>query len=474
MVLEFSADIFKVLVPEGEEVYCLNSEIAELIKRPFNRNELIKLLNILESSLKINLTDRGFVEASEGSSLNTNYSAIWVRDNMWVFFALTLEPENHPKARALILSIWDYYASNHQLKRFEKIINDPSLKEDMMEVPHIRFNGNSPIYEDMTRDNMIELWNHKQLDAHGLFFLALSEALNKKIITSSDLNVSREKAILYLPIFFEKIEYYSYEEAGAWEEEDKINSSSIGLVCKSLITWKELLDSEFVKRQLNNHDESITKHWSKQNFEKLIDKGIKVVKHQLDAGGESPRYKRTSDAALLTLLLPFPLKELEQKYLALVIKQVESLKREFGIIRYQKDSYQSGNYWIEETIKDPTGDGSNRDALNIRDAAFIEDTEARWFFDSMLGLAYLEMLKFDDQSEYINKAVISLKRALGQMTSAKSIGGDLKPVHSWQLPESINIVIHEGQRYYLPSPICPLNWAKVSLFSLAKKLVPLL
>ena len=37
------------------------------------------------------------------------------------------------------------------------------------------------------------------------------------------------------------------------------------------------------------------------------------------------------------------------------------------------------------------------------------------------------------------------------------------PVNAWLSPESINTVVMDGRRPYLPLPIAPLNWAKAAL-----------
>ena len=144
------------------------------------------------------------------------------------------------------------------------------------------------------------------------------------------------------------------------------------------------------------------------------------------------------------------------------------------MIRYHNDSYQSGNYWIKPKEKEQpelTGDASSDDLFLRRFKSLTPNTEAQWFFDSKISMIYSQMFQssldrnLKKQARY--KAIYHFKRALGQITGSQKEGAllaaDGKPVRNLQVPESINTVIMSGKKYYLPSPITPLNWAKASL-----------
>ena len=66
-----------------------------------------------------------------------------------------------------------------------------------MAVPHIRFDGNSPIYDDVMIDGKPQVWNHKQMDAHGLFLLALADAYHR-----NTLDIKENELFLLLEKFF--------------------------------------------------------------------------------------------------------------------------------------------------------------------------------------------------------------------------------------------------------------------------------
>lgn len=55
------------------------------------------------------------------------------------------------------------------------------------------------------------------------------------------------------------------------------------------------------------------------------------------------------------------------------------------------------------------------------------------------------------------------------MTACGYITADGQLVNVELLPESINVIVFDEQRYYLPSLITSLNWAKASLATAIKK-----
>ncbi|MEI8348151.1 MAG: hypothetical protein WCG27_11835, partial [Pseudomonadota bacterium] len=189
---------------------------------------------------------------------------------------------------------------------------------------------------------------------------------------------------------------------------------------------------------------------------------------------------RQADAYLLSLVYPSPLAQLTLKDQEIILGIVKKLQRPAGILRYENDSYQSGNYWISDpshfseeqsSLPTLTGDASTPEGHQERLKNFIPQTEAQWFFDSFLCLSHLKIGQISDQNDqrmaHRHQAVIYFKRALGQITgefdSVPLIAADGSTVSPFLLPESINILILEGKKYFLPSPILPLNWAKAKM-----------
>lgn len=479
-----------VQAPEGVFIKVFNDTVAEWVARPLDEGLVAEIRAALAPHLRIELNPRGFAPAAtrtaEGEADTTNYDAIWVRDNVWVYYALARDPGRRTDARRLLLALWDYYATPAQVGRFEAVIADPSLALDQMAMPHIRFNGRSPTLDDVMVEGRPETWNHRQIDAHGLFFTALSEAASDGLLEPGDLTPARSRVLALYPRFLERISFDTYEDAGAWEELPRRNTSSIALATRSLQSWRNLLNAktglsrafgDAFRARLGRLGPDAPAAWAPSFLASLIDRGMARVRRQLSLGGESPDYDpsdmrfRQADAALLVLIQPSPLEGLTETEQRTVLQIVRTLERPAGILRYELDSYQAGNFWIQPPAEESdqpalTGDTSSDAAFRQRLSRLIPDTEAQWFFDSLCALARLHLAErtADPQlrQQDLHRAAIHIKRALGQITGS-ALAADGRPVREWQTPESINTVVLAGRRLAFPSPITPLNWAKAGL-----------
>ncbi len=475
-----------VLASEGEFVCCFNPAVEPWIEQPLTARRVRAIRETLEPHLTIGLNAQGFAPAAtrtlEGEADETNYDAIWVRDNVWVYYALAANPQRAKDAKRLLLALWDYYATEAQVDRFRGVIEDPSRAQEAMLMPHIRFDGASVDLSDVSENGKPQVWNHRQIDAHGLFYIALGEAFLSGRVGATDLTPSRLKVLSLYPRFLESIEFHRYEDAGAWEEIPRQNTSSIALATRSLQVWKRLLYAEPnpVQEELRSYllgaGGAIGKSWTEKALSSASELGLETVKRQLEWGGESPNYPpddihfRRADAALVVLIQPSPLEGLSEQEMRRVLTIVETLKRPQGVLRYLNDSYQGGNYWIRPPATEgpaATGDTSSREAFLWRLSQLPPDTEAQWFFDSLLAMARVHLAQTTTDSNLraqdIHAAGLHIKRALGQLTGPGQIASDGKPVRPWQAPESINTVVIDGKKSFLASPITPLNWAKAGL-----------
>ncbi len=490
----------QVPTPEGEFIVVFNPRVEKWVSRHLTKEAVHEISQELTPSLEIPLTAEGFARAADrktnGSRDEMHYDTVWVRDAMWVFFALRECPERRRDAHRLLLAVWDYYASPAQIRRFEDVIADPRLAVDMMRVPHIRFDVHPHGPDDVMADNgRPQVWNHRQNDAHGLFLIALAEAVRDGMVGPADLSEERWNVLIRFPAFFKRICFESCEDAGAWEELERRNTSSIGLVTRAMEAWRRLLfagegdgaQEPFRARFLQLLEATAypwKREWRVEALSRMIAGGLRTVRHQIALGGESPDYDpydvrfRGADAALLTLLVPSPLEGLRENEFRQVVAIVETLRGPAGILRYRNDSYQSGNYWIrppakkkEVRRKGGTEETSSRDAFMRRGERLIPGTEAQWFFDSILALARLQLASMSpdgrrrDMDRFL--ATVHLKRALGQLTGSFGTGPVLAAngeiLEPLLPPESINTVIIEGRSHWLPSPITPLNWARAAL-----------
>lgn len=481
-----------VLSLEGEFITVFNEKVAEWVKQDFDPALVRQIRAALAPHLRIDLNQRGFApaatRATQGKKDNTNYNAIWVRDNVWVYYSFLKQPDRAADARKLLLALWDYYATDAQVQRFENVIADPELSLNEMAMPHIRFDGSSPDLGDVMVNGKPQVWNHRQIDAHGIFFAALGEAIMDGRVTVADMTESRFKVLSLYPLFLKRINFSNYEDAGAWEEIPRKNTSSIGLATRSIEVWRQLIHENRVasldafrtkfNMWMGNADPNAAKEWTAPALQALIDKGLHTVHRQLILGGESPDYKptnvhfRLADSALSFIIQPTQLEGLSEAEMRKILLIVETLRRPCGVLRYRHDSYQSGNYWIAPPPKPEkhaaalTGDTSSKAAFRERLSRLIPESEAQWFFDSILAMGRLHLARITNDPELrredMHFATVHLKRALGQV-SGDSLTADGSTVYPWQPPESINTVVMDGRRYHLPSPIVPLNWAKAGL-----------
>jgi len=486
-------------IPEGGFVYFYNSNVEKWLQEPLNIGIINNIQSELSSHLDILLTKEGFAAASSRRNEDeldiTNYSAIWVRDCCWIYYGLKLKDVK--KAKKLILSLLDFYSSDGQISRFLSIIQNPKLADPdydqnaLMNVPLIRFSAKT--LSDWQVDGKDQFWNHIQFDSHGLFLLALSDALDSRIIEKEDLKPKFFEVLALFPAFFSETHYEKKKDAGPWEEELLYNASSAGLVAAGQKKIMQVInDDAYLKNALENALKIMRKKYnnnllinklekalSSQNIQNLYQEGIDRAEKNINLGGEAicldgSKINRKADAALLFLctLKNTPYYNDSEK-----IKQIlnicSSLIGPYGIYRYKYDAYQAMNYWISYEIPSAIS-GENTSELRFMTRLqkgympHKQFYDAQWFFDSYFAIAYyrLSFLEkdFETKKYYLSQGDIHLKRTLAQLTDENTYAANGEKLKAWQLPESINTVAdQENGIKALTSPICPLNWAKAAL-----------
>jgi hypothetical protein len=479
---------------QGLEVWVQNPELQSFIEQPWSKTTLKTIRKTLEATLAIPLTSRGFVQASNRTEAMdpTNYDAVWVRDSVWIYHAFAATGQTE-QARLVLRALLDYFGSPAQLARMQNILQHPERAfgpRGAMEVLHIRFDSKSDAFDDVHANGEPQYWNHKQNDALGIFYAAVADALARDSLFLAEISKSGWVFLLRLPTYLEAIEFFSMPDAGAWEEIERINTSSVALCTDALEKWQQLRNRAEVRScmELAANEGGLTLKsevlFDDRRLQLLIANGYRRIHTQLPF--ESPLHStstllfRQADAALLNLLYPCSLKALTPESKLQVLGTVESLAGPRGIRRYFNDAYQSGNYWIKASTdaglkgsESWTDDCSAPEDFANRTSHMIAGSEAQWFFDSWFSFAAgklaQELQPGDKQVERLRHQQLHyLHRALGQITggseSRPDLGGDLKPVGSWACPESYNtLFFKDGIRRFAPSPITPLNWAKASL-----------
>ncbi|MDI2091521.1 glycoside hydrolase family 15 protein [Commensalibacter oyaizuii] len=463
-------------------VYVHSQLALSLLKSDYTTDTVNNIIKGTEATRKIKVQRHPwgiFVQAasfaSQDMATKTNYDAIWVRDSVWGYLALESQDETRSDAHQVLMTLWDYMATPVQIARMKAVIIDPTIlngSDGQMKAVHIRFNSASQDFADVMENGIPQPWTHKQNDALGLFLDSIFTEINNGRVKGQDWSKDRRlDALIYLVGYLDKAQFYKMEDSGAWEEDSRLNTSSVGLVTSALENLQRIIDhptvhdKDFVHalqdraKQLN-----ASSFVSSPNLSRLVDLGYKRIYQQLEQGGESPDYNKTdsryrqADAALLNLIYPARLSRLTLEHKKRVLDIVAPLMGDIGIRRYFKDNYQSANFWFHN-IKTDTDSASHAE----RKKQFIPGTEAQWFFDSWYAKAAFMIYHESKDPHYRAVAIRSMNRALAQITGKDTIGANGKVVSAMALPESYNFIADQGQLWESPSPITPLNWAKASM-----------
>ncbi len=486
-------------IPEGGFVYYYHPQVGTWLEKPLSANLLDEIQRCLSPFLEIPFTKEGFTQAvarpEEDQFGQVSYSAIWVRDCCWHYYGLKIT--NPANAGKLLLNLLRFYSTDQQISRFLSIIQKPQMAnpdlEPMahMKVPLIRFSSKTLLHHQS--DEKDQEWNHIQFDSHGLFLLALSDALSSGILKPEELKIENYEVLALFPAFFTQTNYAEKKDAGPWEEQLILNASSAGLVASGIKRIMEVIRAnpclsrgmqrgiDSLKKQLDDVAliGTIESALSNDNIQRLYRRGLERVEKNLSFGGEAPNLDgqgidRKADAALLFLALVeyTPFFDNPEK-IKRILDINSSLIGPYGIYRYKYDPYQTLNYWIvfdvpsaifgAQTPQLAVLSGWNKGYMPHK-----QPYDAQWFFDSCFADLYyhLSMMEKDKNAKtyYLKHGDIHLKRALAQLTGPRTYASNGEALEALQTPESINTVFDS---YYplrpLPSPICPLSWAKASL-----------
>ena len=421
-------------------LYINNKEVARLVKTEYKLSDLQGLIALLQErgTIKFQALDNGLFPAAQVSESTeyTGYAAVWVRDNIYVAYSHYLAGKTNIALKC-VRCLMQYFTQHQQ--RFNKIIDGEVNPDNVMERPHIRFNGT-----DLTEIN--QDWQHAQNDALGYFLWFCC-----RLIETGVLQLSQEELeILNLfPLYFEAIAFWQDKDSGHWEEDRKISASSIGVVVASLQAFKKLLTANSITS--DRFERSITL----KLLDELIAKGTDALLSILPSESIQPEHLRRYDAALLFLI--YPLDILDDAKSDLIIKDVtQNLQGRYGISRYLNDSFWCRNYTdLPEQIR--TSISKDREQwLEKKGRELKQGEEAQWcIFDPIISAIYGVRFQKTQQAEYLEKQTFYLNRSLGQLTSTDSNLGGFKCPELYYLNEN----------KYVPNDATPLLWTQANLYT---------
>lgn len=418
-----------------------NEDLLDLIQASYSPSDIKALLTRLseKGTLQFSRLSNGLFPAAmlDEKTEYTGYSNVWVRDNVHVAHAHYVWGKTNIATKNA-LTLMQYFTEHRS--RFENIIKKPSLADNVMNRPHIRFNGK-------TLEENSEDWPHAQNDALGYFlwFYCLLAREGLISLTQSDV-----ETLALFPLYFRALEFWQDEDSGHWEETRKISASSIGCVVAGLKALKQLnLNADFVAHCCQYDGQIITPHF----LEELIQQGNTTLNQILPAEclQDDPKKKREYDGALLFLIYPLNVVSETMKE-TLLERTLNNLQGNYGIKRYLGDSFWFPNYKTLLSQKQRTADFSNE--IEKRDAFLKAGQEAQWcIFDPIVSAIFGQKYQQTNHQNYRQQQSHYLNRSLGQITGKNSEFG------AYQCPELYHL---EGEKY-VPSDATPLLWTQANL-----------
>jgi len=374
----------------------------------------------------------------------SGYHNIWVRDNVQIAYAHFRI--GHVDVAVRCVNALANYFLNHRF-RFEKVITREADHADAMCRPHIRFDGNS-------LTELTEKWAHAQNDAIGYFLWVYGLLVANANISSEETEWDLIATIVH---YLQAICYWQDEDSGHWEETRKISASSIGAVKEGLNEWINVLEKsqpDSVEKLLaSNHPVTL------DLLKKLRNHGETALAEILPSECTQPDPKkfRRFDAALVFLC--YPLNAVDRKTKDLILDDVaENLTGDFGVRRYQGDSYWCANY--KDLLSADRRSSDFSDDLSGRDQLLQPGTEAQWcIFDPAISCAYGERYANDFfkgrglSKLALQKQIHHLQRSLSQLTNHQHPGG------AFRCPESYFL----NRAQWIPNDLTPLLWTQANL-----------
>jgi GH15 family glucan-1,4-alpha-glucosidase len=261
-----------------------NGEIARLVKDRYELRDLENINVLLHEKQVFGFPalENGLFPAAivADSTEYTGYAAVWVRDNIYVAYSHYVFGEIDIALKT-INSLMTYFQKHYI--RFENIIDSKVDSGNVMERPHIRFNG-----KDL--EEIDQSWEHAQNDALGYFVWFYCKLVSDKVLqpTRQDIEI-----LALFPLYFQAISYWQDKDSGHWEETRKIEASSIGVVVAALKALKQLsLEPSFISHGFQYKNMPVTSRL----FDELINQGVNALDLILPSECIQPGSERHYDA----------------------------------------------------------------------------------------------------------------------------------------------------------------------------------
>jgi GH15 family glucan-1,4-alpha-glucosidase len=417
-----------------------NSKLLNLIQSTYTSESVHNIVELLEkeNTFTFSALSNGLFPAAitREDTQYTGYRQVWIRDNIYVAYAHYVTGKTHITVKTLN-ALMDYFKVYRQ--RFERIIEQPDRANQVMERPHVRFDGEH-------LQELPENWSHAQNDALGYFLWLYCKLINEDLISITQAEI---EILALFPLYFEAIGYWEDADSGHWEEERKIEVSSIGVAKAGLTALRQtLIKLNHAADQFAYQDKVVTLNL----LDQLIRNGEVALSAILPYECRSPETKvRQYDAALLFLI--YPLNVLDPTMADRIVEDViRNLQGDYGIKRYLRDSFWAADYRTRLSPEQRTANVS--DDMTYRDSLIQAGQEAQWcIFDPIISIIFGQKFQTTGQAADLEQQVFYLNRALGQLTGETCEAGEFKCPELYYL--------EDGK--YRANDATPLLWTQANL-----------
>lgn len=405
--------------------------------RRYTPDDVIRIEDALAAAgtLVMRPLPTGLFPAAVAPPAASGYGHVRVRDNVYVAHAHLVRGDDQVAAqvvRAILLFWWTHR------QRFDAIIAGAVDPDDVMQRPHVRFDGVH------LRELSDQRWSHAQNDAIGYALWLAARLVGIGVL---DLDEPVAGMLGLLPRYLAAIRYWCDADSGHWEETRKRSASSIGTALAGVEAFVALGHERPAALRAAGVDLSLL-----DLAAELERRGREALHEILPSESVDPALGPGSPAArrfdAATLFLVHPLRVVTDPVASELLADVERvLTGPFGIRRYPGDSYWAPDYDLKLAPEDRTRDYSQdlaaRDVLLER----AEDAAQWCIFDPMLSACYGRRYLEGHQPADLERQVRHFERALAQITP------------DWRCPE----LYYRKHGAYVPGPHVPLLWTVANL-----------
>jgi hypothetical protein len=365
----------------------------------------------------------------------TGMGMAWLRDNAHVADALYEADHTYESVRVSKAMLSVLNRNRHILDEANESTDTPN---NITRLP-VRVNGDTLANDTESR---------VQNDSTGYTLWHVGRMINRAALMPSAYDVD---TLLKTVGYLDKVQFWQDPDEGHWEEDERVQASSIGAVLAGVKEIKQYMGSGYKGRL---------------DFDRLLSLGADTLRTMLDkdvaALGGSNGYTsyRRFDAALLFLVEPLHVVEGERA--EKIVQDIETrLVRETGVIRYPGDTYWEPRFPSIMAVDERTSKADGRTEWRNRTASGVEfsGTEAQWtLFDPLLSVYWGKKYLTTKDKDHQEKQLHYLDRSLAQLVS----GVEGKK----QIPEAFYFEYLEDESEsfrWIPNDHVPFLWGQANL-----------